>query len=129
MEEIRSRIEEIRGLAEGKGLSISAKEGAAIKTGSPAESSPDAAEFTMLLQEAAGLIESQDADGDSSLSQSLLGTLLGGGESGGTLSGMGLTGLDSIRALLDKTGAEESSSSLDEGLLARAIDAYRKQSE
>ena len=134
MEEIRSRIDEIRSLGKKKGLAASgASPGGGVagvegSTNSSAASSPEAAEFALLLQEAAGLLEGQSDEDGSSVSQSLLGPLLGL-EDDDALSGMGLTGIDSVQALLNKTGAVAPAGKLDEGLLSRALEAYKKQNE
>lgn len=139
MEEIRSRIEEIRSLGKGKSLSASPVEGVDSKTSAPGSSStastsstsstsPQATEFALLLQEAAGLLEGQSGEDGNGFSQSLLGPLLGL-EEDDAFSGMGLTGVDSVKALLEKSGASASVGNLGEGLLSKALEAYKKQNE
>lgn len=130
MEEIRSRIDEIKQLGKGKGFSVSpaAGKGAESAVAGDSPDSPRLNAFALLLQEAAGLLKNQEDGEEGGLSDALFNSILGLNDEG-ILSGPGGTGLESVRALLQKTGAVDSVSGLEEGLLSRAIEAYKKQNK
>ncbi len=130
MSEIRSRIDEIRNL--GNKINAHVSQSAGIKdgvSGSSAAESPEAtSEFSLLLREAVGLLESQSEENGISLSNSMLGPLLGVSQEE-ILAGLGGNGSKSPEELLNQSGTADDSDKITESFLLNALEAYKKQNQ